>query len=609
MTADARSGLDPEITWQDSLMAAALFAVNPAATGGIALRVSPGPVRDRWLQSLHAYLGDAMTPRKIPINVPDNRLLGGLDLALTLQHGRPILERGVLADSNGGVVLLPMGERLSLSTAGKIAAVMDVGEVRLQRDGLDRISPARFGVVLLDEGIGDEERPPRILLDRLAFRLDLSALLRVPDEQHLIDVDAVGPARTRLAEVQLPEEATEAIAAASVALGVQSLRAVVLSCQVARQAAALVGNTVVGEEEAALAVRLVLGPRATQLPAPPEESEEQEPAEQSAEQSNDQPGDRDHESSERNTKQQDPSGDERVVEASKAMLPEGLLQQLRAQAALTGVRRRAAGQGGYQRKAGARGRPVGTRRGNPGDGARLNVIETLRAAAPWQAVRRASLEKDQAGHIHRILVRPDDFRITRFRPRTETTTVFAVDASGSSAMHRLSEAKGAVELLLAECYVRRDRVALIAFRGAKADVLLPPTRSLVRAKRSLAALPGGGGTPLASGMDAARLVGEEVDRRGGTPVLVLLTDGRANVTREGIGGREQAATDALDAASRIRAAGLRTLVVDTSPQPRALARELAATMGAAYLALPQANAGAISDAVRVATTRMSSPPG
>jgi magnesium chelatase subunit D len=93
--------------------------------------------------------------------------------------------------------------------------------------------------------------------------------------------------------------------------------------------------------------------------------------------------------------------------------------------------------------------------------------------------------------------------VSRFKQRRETTTIFVVDASGSAALHRLAEAKGAVELLLADCYVRRDRVAMLAFRGKGAELMLPPTRSLVRAKRSLAGLPGGGGTPLAAGMDAA----------------------------------------------------------------------------------------------------------
>jgi magnesium chelatase subunit D len=194
-------------------------------------------------------------------------------------------------------------------------------------------------------------------------------------------------------------------------------------------------------------------------------------------------------------------------------------------------------------------------------------------------------------------VRRDDFRVRRYKQRSQTTTIFVVDASGSSALHRLAEAKGAVELLLAECYVRRDQVALIAFRGAGAELLLPPTRSLVRAKRSLAGLPGGGGTPLAAGIESARLLAEAVTRRGGFASVVLLTDGRANVARDGAHGRPQAEADALGAARALRVGGVRSLLVDTSPRPQASAEQLAHEMGAVYLALPHADARALSRSV------------
>jgi magnesium chelatase subunit D len=197
----------------------------------------------------------------------------------------------------------------------------------------------------------------------------------------------------------------------------------------------------------------------------------------------------------------------------------------------------------------------------------------------------------------RIHVRREDFYVTRFQRRTETTTIFAVDASGSAALHRLTEAKGAVELLLADCYVRRDRVAVIAFRGRGAEILLPPTRSLLRAKRSLANLPGGGGTPLAAAIDTAVSMAQAVVRRGGTPLLVLLTDGRANVSREGIGGRALAEREALSAARAIRSASLGAVLIDTSPQPQPAAHRLASAMNALYLPLPHAAAADLSAAV------------
>ena len=231
------------------------------------------------------------------------------------------------------------------------------------------------------------------------------------------------------------------------------------------------------------------------------------------------------------------------------------------------------------------------RPGDPRRGLRLNLIETLRAAAPWQAVRR---KPGQTG----IAVRQSDLRVTHLKQRSATTTIFVVDASGSAALARLAEAKGAVELLLAECYVRRDQVAMVAFRGKGAQLLLSPTRSLVRAKRSLAGLPGGGGTPLAAGIDAGSELAADVRRRGGTPTLVLLTDGRANVARDGKGNRARAEEESLAAARRLRDTGARVLLVDTSARPHAPNQRLALQMGARYLPLPYADAATLSRTVQ-----------
>ena len=245
---------------------------------------------------------------------------------------------------------------------------------------------------------------------------------------------------------------------------------------------------------------------------------------------------------------------------------------------------------------------MGARKGEPRAGQRINVLETLRAAAPWQRLRRSTLPPTST-KLPRVVVRKEDFHVTRFRQLGQTTTVFVVDASGSSALNRLAEAKGAVELLLADCYVRRDSVAVLAFRGKVAEVLLPPTRSLARAKRSLAGLPGGGGTPLATAIDAAAALAGQIKRKGETPIVVLLTDGKANIARDGSAGRGPAASDALAAAAQLRATGVSTLLVDTSPQPQSSAEQLAAAMGAQYLALPYGGAQSLNQAVRAVAGR------
>lgn len=588
--------------WAEAAHVAALFAVDPVGTAGVSLRSLAGSARDRWVALLRELLPAAAPLRRVPLHIGDERLLGGLDLAATLQAGRPVAQRGVLAEADGGVVLLAMAERLGAAGAARLAAVLDTQVVAMERDGLARRLPARLGVVALDESMDIDERVPPSLLDRLAFHVALDTA-SARDEALAAGRwrrDDVLAARELLPRVEIHDDVVQALCAAALALGIASLRAPVLALRVARAAAALEGRCAVSEGDAALAARLVLAPRATQLPATAAPEQDEAPgteAEPPPEPASAVDGDADAlEQQDGDTDERPADLDELVLEAARAALPPGLLAAL-ALGQAARLRAKGAGRSGALQQSGLRGRPVGARRGEPRTGARLNVIDTLRAAAPWQRLRQAG----SGGAGARIQVRREDFHVTRFKQRSETTTIFAVDASGSAALHRLAEAKGAVELLLADCYVRRDSVAVLAFRGSKAELLLPPTRSLVRAKRSLAGLPGGGGTPLAAGIEAALALAEAVRRRGETPVVVLLTDGRANIARDGEPGRTRAGEDALAAARQLQASGVTALLLDTSPQPQPMARQLAAQMGAAYLPLPHAGAAELSQAVRLAT--------
>ncbi|MEO1334056.1 MAG: VWA domain-containing protein, partial [Myxococcota bacterium] len=330
-------------------------------------------------------------------------------------------------------------------------------------------------------------------------------------------------------------------------------------------------RTHVLEEDVSVAARLVLGPRANRLPA--NEDSEPPPPEPPP------PSDSEPQTDEDEASDPLPGPlDELVLAAAQSGMPAGLLARLtettRARHAA-----RSAGTAGALVNGRSKGRPAGVKRGHPREG-RLNIVETLRAAAPWQRLRRQSA-KDV-----RVRVRPDDFRVTTYKRRTETLTIFIVDASGSAALQRLAEAKGAVEQVLVDCYVRRDHVALIAFRGTEAQLLLPPTRSLIRAKKCLASMAGGGTTPLAIGIEAGLALAQDGRRRGQSPVLVMMTDGRANIARDGQPNRTQASEDALAAAKQVCAAQIPALFVDTGPRPRPDARRVADAMTAEYLHLP-----------------------
>ncbi len=592
----------------DAACTAALIAVDPVGLRGVALRARAGPLRECWLALLAALLPAGTPQRRVPLHINGDRLIGGLDLSATLQAGRPIAQSGLLVEADGGIVVLTMAERLTAATAAQVAVTLDTQVVVMERDGLSVQRRSRFGVVALDEGIADDERTPARLLERLAFHLSLDdgprgTRVEAVPAWNRTDVLA---ARLCLANVQVADDITEALCAAALALGVASVRAPMLAVRAARAAAALDGREHVNEDDAALAARLVLAPRATMLPAAepaPPQGDAREPEAPEPAPPPEPPPEQDGASADdsRESDAPDPAPvaaiDDVVLEAALAAIPCGLLATLKLGQSAA-LRAQAAGRSGALQHGKLRGRPSGVRRGEPRAGARLNVIETLRAAAPWQLLRR----REAAAGAARIQVRREDFHVTRFKQRSETTAVFVVDASGSAALNRLAETKGAVELLLADCYVRRDSVAVIAFRGRSAELLLPPTRSLVRAKRSLAGLPGGGGTPLAAGIDAAAALADVVRRRGATPVLVLLTDGRANIARDGAPGRARASEDALVSARQVRAAGFSALLLDISPQAQEPARALAQAMGAVYLPLPYAGASVLSQAVRAASS-------
>ncbi len=557
--------------WREAQSAAELLAVDPAGLGGVWLKAPAG----------------------------DSQLLGGLDLAATLSAGRPVAQTGLIARADGGLLVVTMAERMPAGAAAHIAAAMDAGCVSAERDGLSLSSPARFAVLALDEAVSDDERPPTVLTERLGLKLDLTLvshrdclpqpLARTPAE--------IAVARQHLRLVTVPHALVEALCAACAALGVASLRAPacaalgvaslrapVTALKAVRAAAALAGRRVAAVEDVALAARLIIGPRATQLPAAGDEQvQEAEPP----------PPDTPDAGDETTSAKEIGELKEVILEAALAALPPGLLELLKEQRRGRG-RVEGSGKAGDRQASQKHGRPIGARKGDPRSGVRLDLLQTLRAAAPWQALRA----RPASGAA--VAVRKDDFHLRRFKDRKQSTTIFVVDASGSTAVDRLAEAKGAVELLLSDCYVRRDEVALIAFRGQGADLLLPPTRSLHRAKRELAALPGGGGTPLAAGIVAAGQLADEVKRKGRTPTLVLITDGRANVTREGTGGRAQAQAEAEAAAKAVRARKVRTLLIDASNRPEPKASHLAGELGAAYLPLPRANAAMLMGAVKAA---------
>ncbi|MEM9060319.1 MAG: VWA domain-containing protein [Pseudomonadota bacterium] len=547
--------------WALASIAAAALAVDPQGLHGLTIRDRPGPIRDALISMLTDLLD--LPVARLPGSLDATALAPSTDLVETIRTGRRAERGGLLTRQRDTMMLVPMADRLESGAAARIAVAIDAGE-----------APA---LVLLDEGAEPDEEAPAALTDRLAITLLMEGIPRSEVRGATYTQDDIRAAQRQLKRGISDGDAPEALLHLASAMAIGSLRAPLLALRLARVLAALAGKREIGEAEIVTATALCLAPRAQALPTADDAPDEQAP-------NQDPEGDGQSKSTE------DGQLEDRVLEAVAALLPElGLLSgQSRGQS-------RTRGAGDRQRSA-THGRPARSRPGKP-EGRRLDVFATLLAAAPWQKLRQL------AGAERRgLIVQPDDFRIKQYERPSESVLIFMVDASGSQAAARMAEAKGAVELMLAEAYRRREKVALIAFRGSAAELSLPPTRSLLQAKRRLAVLPGGGPTPLAAALVAGRELAVRVRRQGATPYLILLTDGRGNVALNGEPGRKQAAEDAAMAARAISAEGLTGVLIDTANRPQADAKALALSMGAQYLPLPRADAKAISRMVRHAVT-------
>ncbi|MBI1170391.1 magnesium chelatase subunit D [bacterium] len=585
--------MTPPLTpWERAEAALAVLAVDPAGVKGLWLRGRASALRDRVTAGLPIA-------RRVHPGVDDVALFGGVDLAATLAAGQLHQSRGLLADH--APVILTMAERCPPGLSARLAR------------WLDEVGPC---LVALDEGAEAEETLPSALADRLGLFVDLGDLVWSETAPLTLDPARLEAARALLPKVRLPETAFESLTTAALAFQIASQRAPLLAAATARALAAWRGEVLASDDTLRHAAELTLAHRGTPPQTAPDQDQPPPP-----------PSDADQPQEDAPKGEGDRLPEEILLEALRTALPPHLLAQLAAGRAA----RSAKGDGsGAKRKGNHRGRPLPSRPGVPGAGARIDLVATLRAAAPWQTLRRrapvASPGQDapkpgspeQSGPARnlqaldqpervgpnpdrpRLEIRKADLRIKRYQETSDRVLIFTVDASGSSAFARMAEAKGAVELMLEQAYARRDHVALVAFRGQGAELLLPPTRSLVQTKRRLAGLPGGGGTPLAAGLRLAFDLALRTRARGMTPTVALLTDGRGNVGLDGAPGREAAEADSLRMARALRAAGLPGLVIDTATRPQAALRRLAEVLDAPYLPLPRADSRQLSAVMQAA---------
>ncbi|MBQ8919821.1 MAG: VWA domain-containing protein [Acidaminococcaceae bacterium] len=629
------------VVGQEQAKRAILIALVNQKAGGLLISGVTGTAKSVLVRGAAALSGERAL-LNLPLNVTEDMLFGSIDLEYAVAKGERRFEPGLLGRADGNVLYI---DEVNLLRPELLTAVLDIniaGENRVERDGISFTHKAeytvigtmdpregvlpnhildRFGLFVETENLKEKE-PRREIMQRL---LDFARDGKAFREQYAEETEQlkaqVARARELLPEVEISEAMLELAVQYCTQAFCAGHRADLYLLETARAIAALAGRTYILPKDMEEAALYVLPHRMRKPPEPqpeeeppqeePEEQEEEtDPPEDDAddtdgqedtlppppppengdneeEQNDDGEQDKDEpDSPEQNPQNNDQQEDKVDGIDTHFPMPKMVLDMGRDQ-----INRKGSGKRSLTKTDLKQGRYVRAEipKNKVDD---LAFDATIRAAAPYQRHRP---KNDCA-----INIQQGDLRQRVREKRIGTTFLFVVDASGSmGAQERMRAVKGAIFAMLQEAYQKRDKVGMIAFRRKVAEELLPITRSVDLAQKRLAELPTGGKTPLAEGLAQAFISLDMLKRKepDAEPVLVLVTDGRANsVVQEG----EDPVESALKLARQIHKAKITSVVIDTEMDfiKLGVARQVAAEMGANYYKLKQLSQGDILHIVR-----------
>lgn len=585
---------------------------------------------------------DKMKVTDLPVSATEDRVVGTLDIEHAIKKGEKRFEPGVLALAHRGILYV---DEINLLDDHLVDVLLDsaaMGINTVEREGISFSHPANFvlvGTMNPEEG---ELRPQ--LLDRFGLCVDIKGIRDVTRRVELIkyrlryetDPEAFAAswqaveselceqillAQKLISKVRISDNMLELISQICVDMGVDGHRADITMMKTSITLAAFNGRTDVLEEDVKEAAELVLSHRMRSKPFD-NHSDKQDKLDESIEKHREKQKKNEKErNKQEHQKQEHKENPEMSHEQPEEQQPDNPQDQTGGQPNAASETVFAMGES-YQIKQFA---PEFHRSNRKGSGRRSKTLTgskqgryiksaiphekttdlafdaTLRAAAPFQSVRE--------NNGNAIIIHSSDFRKKIREKKIGNLVLFIVDASGSmGAQQRMVASKGAVLSMLLDAYQKRDKVGLIAFKGESAELLLPPTSSVELAQKHLQEMPTGGKTPLSHGlMKGYETIQAELRRDPDTcPFMVLISDGRANVSMNG----ESPFQETISIASLFRDQGIQSAVIDTESSmiKFGLAQEVSNALGARYLALEDLKADSIIKAVRSSSPFYISPP-